>query len=366
MAGPKKREISDTVSQIKEVANSPIVTDDSRVDFLDSGSTLLNLAASQFGKNGGWARGRIINIVGDKSSGKSITCIEACANAFYNIGKVKSKIYPDVQQINIVYNNSEGVLDFPIETMYGKAFNESVNWIQTPIAESFGRDFQQRLAALKKGEFMLYVVDSIDSLVSEAAAKRMSQVLSDKKVDGSYGVEKAKFFSSEFFNHLCGAMKGKDATLICVSQVRENISTISFGERYYRTGGKAFDFYSHQVCWLAVVEKLKKTFRGQERVYGVKTRARFKKSKVSKPFREADFTILFDYGLDNVSSLVDYYFGPKAKEIEWKNEKLKTQDFLQRLDNSPEDLELLKDLVEKDWLEIEEHVKPERKPRWTD
>lgn len=364
MAGPRKK-IDDIVNQIKEVANSPIVTDDSRVEFLDSGSTLINLAASQKARNGGWARNRVINVVGDKSVGKSLISLEACANAFYNIQKKQSRIFPEVEKVSIVFNNVEGVLDFPVEEMYGKKFNESVNWIQIPIAESFGKDYQQRVAALKKGEFLLYVVDSLDALVTEASAKRMEQVLSDKKPDGSYGTEKAKFFSSEFFNHLCSAMKNKDCTLLCVSQVRENIG-ISFGERYYRTGGKALDFYCHQVAWLSTVEKMKKTFRGQERVYGVKGKILFKKSKVSVPFREAPFTVLFNYGLDNIGSLVDYLYGPKAKEIEWKNEKMKSQDFLQLLDNSPEDLELLKDMVEKDWLEIEEHIKPERKPRWTE
>jgi recombination protein RecA len=158
-------------------------------------------------------------------------------------------------------------------------------------------------------------------------------------------------------------MEGKDATLICISQVREKIG-ISFGEKHYRTGGKALDFYTHQVCWLATTEKLKKTFRGQERVFGVKTKAKFKRSKVAKPFREADSSILFDYGLDDIGSMLDYLYGPKAKEYEWNAQKLKREEIVKLMEDHPENLELLQDRVEKDWLEIETAIQPERKKRW--
>ena len=63
---------------------SETVIEKERVDFLNTGSILLNLAASQKARNGGWARGRIINIVGDGSSGKSLSAIEALAQAYYH------------------------------------------------------------------------------------------------------------------------------------------------------------------------------------------------------------------------------------------------------------------------------------------
>lgn len=363
--GKDMGKVKETVAQMEEIVKSPIEHLDTRVEFLATGSTLLNLAASQKGRDGGWARGRIINIVGDGSSGKTLLALEACAHAFYGVAKRPSTIYPQPKTVSIVYNNIEGVMDFPIELMYGDAFNKGVEWIQTSTCEDFGKDYQNRVRQLKPGDFLLYVVDSLDALVPEAAAKRMEKILDDKKPDGSYGTEKAKFFSSEFFSHLCGVMAGKDATLICISQVRENIG-VMFGEKYYRTGGKALDFYTHQVCWLAQVEKLKKTFRSQERVYGVKIRARFKRNKVAKPLREADFPVLFDYGIDDIGSLADYYFGPKEKEIDWVGKKMKSSELIKLLGDSPDDLGKLIDLVETDWHEIEEAIKPDRKGRFGD
>ena len=293
----------------------------------------------------------------------SLLSIEACANAFYKIKDIKSELYPPVKNVQIVYNNVEGVMDFPLEEMYGTAFVEGVEWIQTDTCQAFGKDYQKRLRALKPGDFLLYVVDSLDATISEEAKARMAQTLDDKKPDASYGMEKAKFFSQEFFSHLCGAMEGKDATLICISQVRENIG-VSFGEKYRRVGGKALDFFTHQVAWIATIEKLKKTFRGHERVFGVRGKATFKRNKVAKPFRIADFTVLFDYGVDDVGSMVDYLYGPKVKNIDWNGAEFKRQEFIEMIESDPVNEDKLRELVEKDWHEIEAAVVPDRKKRW--
>jgi recombination protein RecA len=351
------------VDQIKEESKKPAETLTPRVEFLTTGSTLLNLALSQKGRDGGVARGRIINIVGDGSSGKSLICLEICAHAFYKIKEIKSEIYPQVKNVQIVYNNQEGVMDFPLEQMYGQDFVDGIEWIQTDTCQAFGIDYQKRVRALKPGDFLLYVIDSLDATISQEAKERMAKTLEDKKPDASYGMEKAKFFSQDFFAHLCGAMEGKDATLLCISQVRENIG-VSFGEKYRRVGGKALDFFTHQVPWIATIEKLKKTFRSQERVYGVRGKARIKRNKTAKPFREAEFTILFDYGLDDLGGMIDYLYGPKVKVINWNGAEFKRNEFIEMIESNPANMDKLIEMVETDWAEIEAAVVPERKKRW--
>jgi RecA/RadA recombinase len=81
----KKSARTTIVDQIKEESKQPAETLTPRVEFLTTGSTLLNLALSGKGKNGGIPRGRIINIVGDGSSGKTLTALEILANAFYRM-----------------------------------------------------------------------------------------------------------------------------------------------------------------------------------------------------------------------------------------------------------------------------------------
>ena len=73
---------------------------------------------------------------------------------------------------------------------------------------------------------------------------------------------------------------------------------------------------------------------------------------------------MLDYGIDDVGSLVDYFYGPKEKEVEWNGEQIKTTDLVQLVDNNPEEFKKLQDLVEKHWMEIEDAIKPERKNRW--
>lgn len=323
-----------------------------RVEFLSSGSTRLNCALSGKGIDGGWARGRVVNIVGDGSSGKTLCALETAFWSFNNIKKIKSKIFPKVKKIIIVYNNCEGVMDFPLEVMYGKEFVKSITWVCIKTIEATGRDYIRRLNKLKEGEFLLYIIDSWDALTSQAADKRFNESIdSDKEMKSSYALEKQKF-ASEFFSNLSGKMESNsvDSTLFIISQIRTKIG-VTFGKKTYRAGGKALDFYTHQVAWIRECEKLIKTKKKQKRVYGIKSAVKVERSKVAKPFREAEFTILYDYGIDDLSSMVDFLWGKgiiRFNKIKFKHKS----NFIKYIeDNYLEDE--IKTLTEKRWQDIE-------------
>ena len=335
-----------------------------RVEFISTGSILLNLAMSGKGKDGGYARGRIVNLVGDGSSGKTLLALEACAQAYYNLNKKATDLFPAVKKITIVYNNVEGVMDFPIEDMYGQEFVEAIEWVRFDTAETVGRDYLKRVKDLKKGEFLLYIIDSIDAMSSTASKKRAEDsIKKDKDQDGSYGMEKQKYFSSTLFPRACEYMEGKDATMICISQVRENINAGLFGAKHYRVGGKALDFYTHQVAWLAQIAKLSKEFRSTKKIYGVRTKAKLNRNKVAKPFREAEFDILFDYGVDDIGSMLTYMYGT-ARDIQWEGVDYKRIDLIKHLEDNPKEYDKLVEMVVQDWDEIEEKIKPKRKRRF--
>jgi RecA/RadA recombinase len=352
------------VEKIKQDVKSNWVDDDSRVEFLHSGSIMHNLAASCKGILGGWARGRINNPVGDGSSGKTLMVIEAFFHAFKNIKNKVSKIYPKVKKLILVYNNREGVMDFPLEKMYGRDFVRAIEWIFTPTIEEFGADFGRRVKNLQPGECLIYCIDSWDSLTSEASKEIFDQAADGKeKETGSYGTEKAAYASKKFFNNICDMMQGKDATLFVISQTRTKIN-VSFGEKKYRSGGDALNFYSHQVPWLAVYEKLKRTYRGEERVYGIRMLANFKRNKTAKPYRQAETVILFDYGVDNITSMINWYWGPKTQKITFDGAEFSREKLIQYIEEN--DLEdVLADMCEKEWLEIESEMLPhDRKSRF--
>ena len=163
---------------------------------------------------------------------------------------------------------------------------------------------------------------------------------------------------------MCDRQKEKDATIILISQVRENLNAGMFGKKFYRTGGKAMDFYTHTVLWLYTKEKLKKTFRSQERVYGVRTLAKVDRNKVAVPFREVEFPIIFDYGIDNIQACADFLFGPKDKEIGWNNKEMKKSELID-LANSDDSIykELIKE-TEGEWKYIEDNIRTKRPKRF--
>ena len=358
----------------KEVSDKPeekvIITkdsnDDLRVEFINSGSISLNLALSQKGRDGGWGRGRIGNLVGDGSTGKTVCALEECFYALKEIKKKKSKIFPKVTKITIVYDNFEGVMDFPLVDMYGQKFVDSVEWIQSETCEQFGRNYQRRVMDLKKGEFLLYVADSIDSMITEAAKKRkLKSIKDDKEMESKAYAEKASFFSHEFFDSLATMMKGKDATLLLISQVRHNIG-VTFGDGMYRTGGKALNFYTHQVCWLQMIKQLNKQWDGAKRPYAFNTKAKVKRNKLALPKREAEFPMLLNHGIDDVGSMVSFLLKDGFINIDGENRKADEVIDLASSEES-EDwekwYELLAIATEKRWALIEENTKVTRRKR---
>lgn len=357
-----QEELSASVEEIKESCNH---IEESPVEFIHSGSILLNLAASGKGKDGGWARGRIINFVGDGSSGKTLMALEAAAYTFYKMPGNQSHNFPPVKKVRIIFDNAEGVMDFPIGQMYGKKFVDGVEWEHSKTVEEFGRKFTREVAAHKEGTCLLYVIDSLDALSSEAGLARFEEAAKkDKPEDGSYGVEKAKYLSANFFANICSLTNKKDITLIVVSQIRHKIG-VSFGEQYGRTGGKSLDFYTHQVVWLSEVEKLKKTFKEEERTYGIRILAKFKRNKVAKPFREAEIIALFDYGIDDLGSSIAYFWGPKTKLLDWEGIQYSRPDLIKYIEDNKLQDELTKK-VDDWWQSIEDNLKPNRLSKYGD
>lgn len=324
---------------------------DAPIEFFPTGSTTLNLT---FAGNPyyGWPRSRVINIVGDGSSGKSLSAIEACFQFHKNIYNIKSKIFPNVKKAKTIYNNREGVLDFPLKKMYGSKFVDLLEMRSSKHIENLGTDIHRTLQKQKEGEAILYIADSWDAFPSIAEAKRFEKsVKEDTAIEGSFGGEKNKY-SQSFFESFCGLLENNsiDFTLFIISQTRDKIG-ITFGKKKYRTGGAALDFYTHLVVWLREIEKLtKKKFR-EERVYAIDSEAKVERSKVWKPFRKSSFRILYDHGIDDIGGMWSYL---KERKVDsWNDFSLKDpQKFIQYIEKKNLEDELRQDIFKR-WLKIE-------------
>lgn len=260
--------------------------------FVKSGSAIMDCALG-----GGWVLGRVANIVGDRSSGKTLLAIEASAN-----------FHRDYPSGVIRYAESESAFD----ERYAEALGMPVS------AVDFGHDRDMRTiedwyndmvafldAREKDGKPGLYVLDSFDALSDDAEM--------DREIDkGSFGAQKAKK-SGELFRKLIGRIEKLDVLLIVVSQIRDKLN-VTFGETKTRSGGKALDFYASHIVWLAEIGKIKKTVQKIERVVGVNVKARVKKNKVGLPFRECEYPIIFGYGVDDLTANVEWLLEAGAGE----------------------------------------------------
>lgn len=288
------------------------------------------------GKKGvyGVPAGRFINIVGDKSAGKTFLSNEFIAWAHYEFGN----------KFKWCYDDCESGYSFDTEELYGFEIMpmSKEERVHSENVEDAFCNISNFAKSLKKGEFGIYVLDSLDGLTSqeqdERAEKRKELFKEGKKLEkGTMGMGKQKFLSQEFFPQLCDEIEEKNVLVIIISQIRENVDVTSF-EKYSRSGGKAMDFYAHTVLWLATAKKILR----KDTPVGVVVKAKTTKSKTPRPYRERFFNFLYDYGLDNIGSAVDYLFDlrtdkgeltKKANAIQWDGQnsfdKKELKEFLE-------------------------------------
>ena len=285
-----------------------------QVMFAPTGADVLDLVVGG-GEGKGYPFGKIINFVGDKSSGKTFLAIEVIAACFHKYGE---------KNLKWLYDDCESGFSFNTERLYGFQ-------IIPPLLEDRRRsstvedayvNIREFAEGLKKNQLGIYVVDSLDGLKSREsnnrADERYKRAIDERKgkvvktkLAGTMGVEKPKYLSQEFFPKLSEIIENTNCLLIIISQVRQNIDPMSF-EKYVRNGGKAMDFYCHTVLWLANISKIK----NKGRATGVVVKAKTTKSKTPRPYRECFFELKFDYGLDNTATCVDFLFDFRTEKGE--------------------------------------------------
>ena len=251
-----------------------------------TGSILLNLA-----HNGGWGRGRMVNIVGDTSSGKTLLAIEAAINFAALHGAE-----------NIRYNETEAAFDrayayslgFPTGVSF--AGDDTDTGHGSVIVEELFADIEKWLEAHPTGP-TLYIVDSIDAM-SDA------QEMGNEELGKATMGRKAKMLS-EFFRRMIKPIAKANCCLMLVSQIREKVG-VTFGETQTRAGGHALDFYASQIVWLYEAGKIVRTVSEVERTVGIRVRFKNKKNKMGPAFADGEVSIMFNYGVDDELSMVNW------------------------------------------------------------
>jgi recombination protein RecA len=289
----KKEEVEEAVSQIENMKSE---VGDPVLEFVSYGTDIFNLIAG-----GGAPFKRVINIVGDSSTGKSFLASELIAKARQEYG----------DSLEWIYDDSESGYSFNSKQIWGFDMITPQMPRSTTI-EEFALNVDRAVEKLKSGKKLIYIVDSFDSLSSAAEIdefeEKLEAVEKGKEIKGSYGQGKAKT-TNQFFRTTINKINDKDVLLVIISQIRENLNAGMFGQKYYRAGGKSLEFYSAQVFWLAIAEK----FERKGVPIGVCIQIKNTKNKTAKPYRHGFIEIIYDYGADNTASNIKYLYGLKTE-----------------------------------------------------
>lgn len=313
----------------------------SSIDFIPSGCALLDCVLG-----GGYPLGRITNIVGDKSTGKTLLAIEACSN-FLNV----------YEGHPVYYRETEAAFDEDYSAALGMPVDQIDFGKSLYTVEDLHDDLLEVLDDIPKDTPGLYILDSLDALSDKAELERDIS-------DGSFGAQKAKKLS-EMFRKLIQKINEKHVHVMIISQVRDNIG-VAFGKKHIRSGGKALDFYASQCLWLAHIKQLKREFKKVKRTYGIRIKAKCEKNKISLPFRECFFDIVFGYGIDNLTANLMWLDEIKelGKVVDINKKEIK--EFVREVEEGPIDdfVKLNTDIdktVTELWQEIEEGFLPKRR-----
>lgn len=267
----------------------------SAVEFFSSGCTGLNLVLG-----GGWAVGRISNVVGDKSTAKTGHAIEAFAN--------HKKKYPKGERH---YIEAESAFDKPYAEKLGmpndvnypndtKDKKKKINTVEALFEYLFD------LTAKRTKEPTLVVVDSLDALDT-------SRDTLEKIDEGGFSGSRKAAAMSDMFRKLTAKIEASNIHLMIISQVRSKIG-VTFGDKNARSGGRALDFYASQVIYLSELRKRKETKRAVEKVTGIDVRCKCKKNKVGLPYREFEYPIIFGYGIHDVLASMNWLYEVKMEK----------------------------------------------------